>query len=137
MNRELLYIANIGRQHGYSKSFLWKILNNVKLKLSPLQNPPNQAPRNNRDNFLSVPYNLKNLQVVKSIAKKTKKDLATRRAPTQFNLIRNEKDPLKPQDKYGVYKIPVIDNSSYDRQAYIGVTDRNLSKRLTEHRRDI
>lgn len=92
LSDELAYIQKIGLQHGFSRSFLKGILNNVKSKLNvPVPALPSQ-PQDVPGTFAPVPYSLKNLQVVKSAARRSNRKLATHRGPTLFNLIRNEKD---------------------------------------------
>lgn len=63
------------------------ILNNVKSKLNvPVPALPSQ-PQDVPGTFAPVPYSLKNLQVVKSAARRSNRKLATHRGPTLFNLI--------------------------------------------------
>lgn len=87
--------------------------------------------------FLPVPYHLKNFNCVKRIAKSRSKRLAPERSTTVFNALRNEKDPLEETERRGVYKIPIWQPDRQINSAYVGVTSRNLSKRIEEHKIDI
>lgn len=87
--------------------------------------------------FMVVPYHLKNMNVMKKLAKKNKKQLASKRNPTLFNTLRNDKDPLEQQEKSGVYRIPLRDTRENKEKAYIGVTTRTIKRRIEEHKRDV
>lgn len=89
------------------------------------------------NNFLIVPYHMKNLNVTKKIARKSNRKLATRRNVTLFNALHNDKDLLKDQEKSGVYKIPIKDIKENESRAYIDVTSRTIKKRIEEHKMDI
>lgn len=58
---------------------------------------------------MSVPYNMKNLEVIRRVAKKRKRKLVAHRASTLFNLLRNDTDPLQQEERRGIYRIPVQD----------------------------
>lgn len=58
---------------------------------------------------MTVPQHLKNLNMTKKLAKRKKKCIVSRRNPTVYSMLRNEKDPLEQMEKTGVYKIPFKD----------------------------
>lgn len=60
-----------------------------------------------------------------------------RRAPTIFNLLRNDKSIRSNDFKSGVYKIPVQNFEDNRTKTYIGATARNFKERLTEHKENI
>lgn len=77
------------------------------------------------------------MNVIRKIAKEENKRIATKRAPTVFNTLRNEKDKLKQSERTGVYKIPIRDVQLQREAAYLGVTSRAVHKRVEEHKKDI
>lgn len=93
LRKELNYIRVVGIQHRYSKTFLWQIFKQVKRSMTTDINMI-EANRDNRE-FLPVPYHLKDLSVVKKVAKNKNRRIASERSTTVFNALRNEKDPLR------------------------------------------
>lgn len=86
---------------------------------------------------MTVPQHLKNLNMTKKLAKRKKKCKVSRRNPTVYSMLRNEKDPLEQMEKTGVYKIPFKDMQTNENKSYIGVTLRTIRKRVNEHKRAI
>lgn len=87
--------------------------------------------------FVSIPHNLSKYCCIKNLVKKQGKKIATKRLPTVYSELRNEKQPLKMTEKSGVYEIPVRNVKDGECSKYIGVTTRTLEQRITEHKRDI
>lgn len=137
LKKELDYIKTVGLQHGYSRTFLTKVLNQVKSKITKSANRAGDNPDNIQQHYTSIPYHLKNVNIVKKTIKNKNKCIATKRNPTVFNILRNEKDRLKDWERSGVYKIPINDLQHNKETAYVGVTVRPLAKRINEHKNDI
>lgn len=130
--KELKYIMGVGKLHGYSRSFLMKVFRGVKKR-------PRKEGETSRESydFLPVPYHLKDLKMVQRMAKRGKKQLVPRRNPTLFSVLCNEKDPLEQNEKKGVYRVPITDNYTKEKSAYIGVTSTMIVKCMEDHKRDI
>lgn len=75
--------------------------------------------------------------MVKNLVKINNKGVAYKRYPTLFNQLRNDKDKIERKQKSGVYKIPLRNYDTNVDEVYIGVTTRNLEKRLCEHKKDV
>lgn len=114
------------------RQILWK----VKKKLTAVNNEIRAQGSDSKDVVL-VPYHLKNINVVKKVAKDMNKRIATERGTTIFNAVRNDKDPLTKLEQKGVYRIPIMEEGVNNKKAYVGVTTRKLHKRLDEHKKDI
>lgn len=78
------------------------------------------------DQCIQVPFHMSRCKTVKDIIKKRNKKIATIRAPTVFDLIRNEKDKRSHEEKAGVYRIPVINKNEDKEESYIGLTEMEL-----------
>lgn len=109
---EIEYIVRVGEDHGYTKSFTKNLYNAMKRSMA-LGDRSNgnkintQKASDKAEGYLPIPHGLRKYDFVRRLAKKENKKLASRRPPTVFNLLWNEKDPLKEYEKTGVYKIPV------------------------------
>lgn len=71
LNKELKYILEIGLKHGYRKTFLTKVLNEVKKKMSNGGRSTEKSGGNGHS-FIPVPYHLKNLGIMKKLEKRKK-----------------------------------------------------------------
>lgn len=80
---------------------------------------------------------MKNLEVVRRIARNINRRLTSYRDPTVFNLLRSDKEPIQQQERTRVYRIPIDNIRTQEEASYIGVTVRNLKKRLYEHKENI
>lgn len=136
LNKELEYILEVGKQHGYRKVFLTKIFKQVKKKMCE-RGEGAMEPRDKELNYILMPYHLRNLKVMKRIAKRKCVRLAPRRNLTLFDILRNEKDPFQQKEPKGVYRIPVKDMQTNEESEYIGVTGRTIARRLEEQKKDI
>lgn len=92
---------------------------------------------NDEQRYFPVPYHMKHIKMIKNLANRKGRSLAPRRAPTVFNLLRNNKDPLNQMERSGVYKILTKDLNTGKESAYVGVTTRSEAKRVEEHKNDI
>lgn len=93
--------------------------------------------RTNQQQFIPIPYRLNNNRQVKRILKKSNYKKAYKRAPTIYNILRNDKDKYDDQYKSGIYKIPLVDLNTRQNKAYISATGRNFKDRIKEHKDDI
>lgn len=66
-----------------------------------------------------------------------KRRITFKRPNTIFQCLRNDKPPIHPSLRSGVYRIPVKKNILNREEVYIGWTRRNLGTRIKEHQQDI
>ncbi|XP_023217405.1 uncharacterized protein LOC111619817 [Centruroides sculpturatus] len=138
LQRELNYIRKIAKEHGYSNIIKGlckqhrRLQNRVEEKVEVLNN-------GNEDSVERVPitYNPHLKAMYEKIAKIKGINIAYKRNPTIYSLLRNGKDNSNPNRLPGIYSIPLKDNR-WDRPlVYIGSTKRSLATRLKEHKSDI
>lgn len=77
-----------------------QILKKIRRKLSTVNNSVG-AQRTDQLDFFPVPYHLRNLSIVKKVAKDRSKRIAPERSTIVFNAVRNDKDPLNKLEQKG------------------------------------
>lgn len=92
---------------------------------------------NNEQEYLPVSHHLRNLRILKNLAKMANKKLAPKWAMTLFNMLWNDKDSLMEQECKEVYRIPIREVQTNQNAAYALVTTRTLKKRIEEHKKNI
>lgn len=136
---EIDRILEVGRKHGYAKGFLRKLYRKAKVKFLKLSTPSGQlqisAPKEcsfDVNTCYTIPYRLHNSKEVKSSLRSANRNSAFRRAPTVFEVIRNDKS--KRQEGY---KVPLKNIEDNQLETYIGTTVRNFKQRIKEHKESI
>lgn len=81
LNKDLNYILEIGLKHGYRKAFILKVLKETKENLERYKEESMEITGRNEQRFVPIPYHMKDMRVIRNLAKKKKQRLVPRRAP--------------------------------------------------------
>ncbi|XP_023216490.1 uncharacterized protein LOC111619075 [Centruroides sculpturatus] len=88
-------------------------------------------------NITKFTYNKHLFPVMKEIANYKNTNIVYKRASTLYTLLRNDKEKINDKEQAGVYAIPYKNDQLEIDKEYIGVTNRNLSVRIKEHKYDV
>ncbi|XP_067141704.1 uncharacterized protein [Centruroides vittatus] len=136
LNTELNYIKRIAAKHGYHG-----LAHRLIERLQRSQYAPTTRTRTNTDQDertrLPVTFNPYVKAIYAEIAGKQQLQIAYRRGPTIYDILRNGKGSPVRGRLPGVYSIPLKDNRCNESLVYIGSTKRSLNTRVQEHQADL
>ncbi|XP_023216359.1 uncharacterized protein LOC111618961 [Centruroides sculpturatus] len=135
LNTELNYIKRIAAKHGYHG-----LTHRLIERHQHSQYTPTTRTKTNTDHDehtrLPVTFNPYIKAIYTEIAGK-QLQIAYRRCPTIYDILRNGKGSPVRSRLPGVYFIPLKDNRCNENLVYIGSTKRSLNTRVQEHQADL
>ncbi|XP_023238246.1 uncharacterized protein LOC111637069 [Centruroides sculpturatus] len=136
LNTELNYIKRIAAKHGYHG-----LTHRLIERHQRSQYAPTTCTKTNTDQDehtrLPVTFNPYVKAIYAEIAGKQQLQIAYRRCPTIYDILRNGKGSPVHSRLPGVYSIPLKDNRCNESLVYIGSTKRSLNTRIQEHQADL
>lgn len=131
--RELEWILQVARRHGYHVHEIYRILNKIKCQSEIALT----AIRKEKPRYLaSVPYLGTITNSIMNNCRPLGLSFGTR-AVNIFKTLRNDKDPISVLNRSGVYHIPLPQFNNTGPSGYIGSTRRAFINRIKEHKIDI
>ncbi|XP_023211828.1 uncharacterized protein LOC111614694 [Centruroides sculpturatus] len=138
LREELTHIEKIADMHGYH-NIVPRIAERHERALMS-HNTPMTTLRNSHSidmERILLMFNHILISVYTAVAKRRNVNIAYKRGPTIFDILRNGKDPPDPIKSPGIYRIPVRDDRFGRDLVYIGSTKRSMGVRISEHKADI
>ncbi|XP_023220298.1 uncharacterized protein LOC111622184 [Centruroides sculpturatus] len=133
---KLNYVKKIAAKHGYPG--LTHCLNEQHQCSQYAPTTRTRASTNLEDRIcLPVTFNPYVKAIYSEIVRKHQLQIAYRRCPTIFEILRNGKDYPVHSRLRGVYSIPLKDNRCNKSLIYIGSTKRSLTTRIRKHQTDL